>query len=134
MPKKALTIMVHSYKGGTGKSLISLNFACTLVSQGKKVALLDFDFLGPGMFSSFKKYRREKTKFLNDVFFNPNSNVDIEEVLLNVKDPTDPEESEFLVGLANPEPSEINNLSRLNKNQFMEAFRKILLVQEFLRN
>lgn len=131
--KENLTIMMHSYKGGTGKSLISLNAAAALMRRGKKVVLLDFDFLGPGLFSSFMQHTQSsKTKYLNDLFFRPNTSVGIEDILIDIKQDGDPKESAFYVGLANPEPAEINNLSRLNRNQFMEAFRKTLMMQEYL--
>jgi cellulose biosynthesis protein BcsQ len=129
-------LMFHSYKGGTGKSLISTNVAGALVNQGKKVAIFDFDFLGPGLFSSFQSYIDSTTKpkfyYLNDLIFKGNSNLEIEDVLIDISNDRNPPESKFYVALANPEPAEINNLARLNRAQYMEAFRKILMVQEYL--
>ncbi|MFV2014577.1 MAG: MinD/ParA family protein, partial [Candidatus Heimdallarchaeota archaeon] len=85
-----------------------------------------------GLFSSLKKKLTSHVHYLNDIFFNPSTSVHFEDVLIDAKEDKDPTESSFYVGLANPEPSEINKLSRLNRNQFMEAFRKILLIQEYL--
>lgn len=128
--------MFHSYKGGTGKSLISMNVAAGLLNEGKRVAIFDFDFLGPGLFSTFvpqvEQARVKELLYLNDLFFKPSKHVDIESVLLDMTRDSDKPDSKFYVGLANPEPSEINFLSRLTKAQSMEAFRKILMAQEYL--
>ena len=127
-------LMFHSYKGGTGKSLISMNVAAGLVNAGLKVALFDFDFLGPGLFSTFIPELNPDTvqnmKYLNDVFFKPTASIDIEEALTDVTREND--KGKLYIGLANPEPSEINSMLRLTKSQSMEAFRKILLSQEYL--
>ena len=123
--------MFHSYKGGTGKSLISTNVAGALADQGKKVAIFDFDFLGPGLFSSFhsfvEKSSKSKIYYLNDLFFKSNSDLEIEDVLIDISG-----NEQFYVALANPEPAEINNLARLNRNHHMEAFKKILTAQDYL--
>jgi len=47
-------IAFHSYKGGTGKSFLSLNVAVNLALQGEKVALLDYDFRAPTLFHRFQ--------------------------------------------------------------------------------
>lgn len=41
---KAYAVLVASGKGGTGKTLLSLNLAYTLKNRGKRVGLLDSDF------------------------------------------------------------------------------------------
>ncbi|MHA2365151.1 MAG: ParA family protein, partial [Candidatus Hodarchaeales archaeon] len=124
--------MFHSYKGGTGKSLISINVAVGLVKQGYKVALFDFDFLGPGLFSTFVSKETQDIKYLNDLFFKPTLNRNIKDTLMDVSHESDPEGSKLFVGLANPDPAEINSMLRLTKAQSMEAFRNILIAQEYL--
>lgn len=123
--------MFHSYKGGTGKSLISTNVAGSLAKQGKKVAIFDFDFLGPGLFSSFqslvKKSSKSKVYYLNDLFFKSKSDLEIDDILIDISG-----NEQFYVALANPEPAEINNLARLTRNDHMEAFKKILTVHDYL--
>lgn len=48
-----IVLTVHSYKGGTGKSLISTNLASILASQGRNVALLDLDLRAPSLNATF---------------------------------------------------------------------------------
>ncbi|MCX6644506.1 MAG: P-loop NTPase, partial [Candidatus Bathyarchaeota archaeon] len=47
-------IAVHSYKGGTGKTLLSVNLAATLAKNGKKVCIFDLDFRAPSLFAILK--------------------------------------------------------------------------------
>ena len=47
-------IAVHSYKGGTGKTSMSVNLAATFVKMGKKVCIFDLDFRAPSLFAILK--------------------------------------------------------------------------------
>ena len=47
-------IAVHSYKGGTGKTLLSVNLAATFAKNGKKVCIFDLDF-GPQAYLPYSK-------------------------------------------------------------------------------
>jgi len=51
---KALIIALHSYKGGTGKTLLSVNLATIFAKMGKKVCLLDLDLRAPSIHSFFR--------------------------------------------------------------------------------
>jgi len=58
-------ISFHSYKGGTGKTNISGNLACYLVSKGFKVGLIDTDISGPGIHALFSlKIKKTLVDFL----------------------------------------------------------------------
>lgn len=89
-------IAVHSYKGGTGKTSLSVNLAATFVKQGKKVALFDLDFRAPSIFAILKC---EKTKtWLNDYL---NNMCEIDKILFDVSDRIH-NAGKFYVGPANP--------------------------------
>lgn len=64
MPAKVITF--HSYKGGTGKSFLSLNTAAYLAKiEKKKVIILDYDFRAPTLFHKFQP-DVNKIRFLNE--------------------------------------------------------------------
>ena len=57
-------IAIHSYKGGTGKTSLSVNLAASLAKRGRKVAILDLDFRAPSLFSILKM--EKSNVWLND--------------------------------------------------------------------
>lgn len=64
MPAKVITF--HSYKGGTGKSFLSLNTAAYLAKvERKKVIVLDYDFRAPTLYHKFQP-NLTKVHFLNE--------------------------------------------------------------------
>ncbi|MFX0182299.1 MAG: tyrosine-protein kinase family protein [Candidatus Hodarchaeota archaeon] len=64
-------ILVHSYKGGTGKTTVALNIA-SLLSQSSKILLIENDFIMPSFFNIFKL---EPDVYFND-YLNGNANFD----------------------------------------------------------
>ena len=67
------TISFHSYRGGVGKTLLSINSAVKLANLGKKVCLVDFDLRAPSLqsyissssiFSQAEEKIRSFTEFL----------------------------------------------------------------------
>jgi chromosome partitioning protein len=72
-------ISFHSYKGGTGKTTLAVNFSFLLASRGYKVFLLDLDFYAPSLFSYFDI----NPKFwINDYLIN---NADINDIMVDMK-------------------------------------------------
>jgi chromosome partitioning protein len=72
-------ISFHSYKGGTGKTTLAVNFSTLLASRGYKVFLLDLDFYAPSLFSYFDfdpKY------WINDYLIN---NAGIDDIMVDMK-------------------------------------------------
>ena len=66
IPMAAKVITFHSYKGGTGKSFLSLNTAAYLSKvEHKKVIVLDYDFRAPTLVHKFKP-NMNKIRFLNE--------------------------------------------------------------------
>jgi MinD-like ATPase involved in chromosome partitioning or flagellar assembly len=47
-------VALHSYKGGTGKTLLSVNLATLFAKMGKKVCQIDLDLRAPSIHSVFK--------------------------------------------------------------------------------
>jgi MinD-like ATPase involved in chromosome partitioning or flagellar assembly len=64
-------ILVHSYKGGTGKTMIALNMA-NLLSRDNRILLIENDFIMPSFFDIFN---REPNAYFND-YLNENVNFD----------------------------------------------------------
>jgi septum site-determining protein MinD len=59
-------ISVHSFRGGTGKSVIVANLAALLAAQGKKVAVIDTNLESPSLHVLFNLPEEEFTYSLND--------------------------------------------------------------------
>ena len=72
-------IAVHSYKGGTGKTLLSVNLAATFAKAGKKVCIFDLDFRAPSLFAILKAENAEF--WFNDYL---NNTCDAEKVLVDL--------------------------------------------------
>jgi len=121
-------IAVHSYKGGTGKTLISVNLAATLAKHGKKVCLFDLDFRAPSLFAILKVENTEC--WLNDYL---NGVCDINEVLLDLTNKISGS-GKFFVGLANPSTEAIRDMSAKDRKWEMRALGRLLSLRETLLN
>src|SRR5512136_2434967 len=94
--KTGKIIAVHSYKGGTGKTLLSVNLAATLAKQGKNVCLIDLDFRAPSLFAILKA--EDSNKWFNDYL---NDGHEAHQTLIDLSSSL-PGSGKFSVGLANP--------------------------------
>lgn len=79
-----LTIVVHSYKGGTGKTTLSIHLAAVLSKRYDEVYLLETDFTMPSFHSIFPKTFRNVEIFSNDVY--NNLDVNFEDIFFPNKD------------------------------------------------
>ncbi|MBP0020623.1 MAG: MinD/ParA family protein [Cyanobacteria bacterium SBLK] len=59
-------VTIHSYRGGTGKSNITVNIAANLAGQGKRVGLIDTDLSSPGAHILFNIPPEALAPTLND--------------------------------------------------------------------
>ncbi|NWG11753.1 ParA family protein [Candidatus Bathyarchaeota archaeon] len=121
-------IAVHSYKGGTGKTLLSVNLAATLVKHGKKVCLLDLDFRAPSLATILKTEKIEC--WLNDYL---NSVCEIDKVLIDLSDRIQ-NSGKFVVGLANPSTEAIRDMSAKDRKWEMRALGRLLALRDSLLN
>jgi MinD-like ATPase involved in chromosome partitioning or flagellar assembly len=118
-------IALHSYKGGTGKTLLSTNLSAAYVSMGKNVCLLDLDFRAPSLQSILKLKNPEH--WLNDYL---HETCDIKKVLIDISDRF--KGGKFFVGLANPSTEAIREMSAKDRKWEMKALGRLLALKTSL--
>src|SRR4030043_1237790 len=121
-------IAVHSYKGGTGKTLLSLNLAATFAKHGKKVCLFDLDFRAPSLGTILKV--EDADCWLNDYL---NGTCDISKVLVDLSSRLQGN-GNFFVGLANPSTEAIRDMPAKDRKWEMQALGRLLALRTSLLN
>jgi MinD-like ATPase involved in chromosome partitioning or flagellar assembly len=121
-------IAVHSYKGGTGKTSLSVNLAATYARKGKKVCLMDLDFRAPSLHALFKDYKTDY--WLNDYL---NGVCEIDKVLINAKKDHG-NGGELLVALANPSTEAIRDMTAKDRKWEMKALGRLLSLRSSILN
>jgi septum site-determining protein MinD len=121
-------VAVHSYKGGTGKTLISTNLAVIMAKHGKKVCLLDLDFRAPSLSTLLKIEKAEY--WLNDYL---NGVCEIDKALIDLSDRI-ANQGKFFVGLANPSVEAIRDMSSKDRKWEMRALGRLLSLRNSLLN
>jgi septum site-determining protein MinD len=119
-------IAVHSYKGGPGKTLLSVNLAATFAKTGKKVGIFDLDFRAPSLFAILKSENAEF--WFNDYL---NSNCDAEKVLIDLSSKISGG-GKLYAGLANPATEAIRDMSSKDRKWEMRALGRLLALKESL--
>lgn len=122
-------IAVHSYKGGTGKTSLSVNLAALYARKGKKVLLMDLDFRAPSLYSLFKNH--QKDYWLNDYL---NGTCEIEKVLVDAtRDHGN--NGKLMVALANPSTEANRDMTAKDRKWEMKALGRLLSLRSaFLNN
>ena len=121
-------IAVHSYKGGTGKTLLSINLAALYANRGKSICLLDLDFRAPSLQAIFKV--RDVEYWINDYL---NGVCDIKKVLKDLS-MTHVRRGRFFVGLANPSTEAIREMTAKDRKWEMKALGRLLSLKTSLIN
>jgi cellulose biosynthesis protein BcsQ len=120
-----MIITLHSYKGGTGKTLLSVNLATIFADKGKKVCLLDLDLRAPSLSSTFNN----KNKFwVNDYL---NKICKIESILTDCT-PNYIKSGQLFVGLADPSTATIRDMASKDRKWEMEALGRLLSLKDTL--
>jgi len=121
-------VALHSYKGGTGKTLLSINLAAAYTNMGKDVCLLDLDFRAPSLHVAFKINNSEH--WLNDYL---NGACEIKKVLHDLTGRYN-KGGRFLVGLENPATEAIREMSAKDRKWEMKALGRLLALKTSLLN
>jgi septum site-determining protein MinD len=119
-------IAVHSYKGGTGKTSLSVNLAASLAKRGRKVAILDLDFRAPSLFSILKM--EKSTVWLNDYL---NGASTISKILQKTNGKV-VSNGKLFAGLANPATEAIRDMSAKDRKWEMRALGRLLSLRNSL--
>jgi MinD-like ATPase involved in chromosome partitioning or flagellar assembly len=125
---KEMIITTHSYKGGTGKTLFSVNLAISLANRGRKVCLLDLDFRAPSLNAIFEGPKSEC--WLNDYL---NQVCKIDDVLKDCNS-NYVTKGRLFVGLVNPSIDAIRNMVSKDRNWEMKALCRLLSLKGSLLN
>ncbi len=120
-----MIIALHSFKGGTGKSLLALNLAPTFAKMGKKTCLIELDFSAPSLFATFTN---DKKRWMNDFL---NRACKPEAVLMDCST-KDMAKGMFVVGLADPSTEAIRDMSSKDRKWEIEALARLLSLRDTL--
>jgi septum site-determining protein MinD len=119
-------VAIHSYKGGTGKTLLSVNLAATFAKRGKKVCLFDLDFRAPSLATLLQVEKADH--WLNDYL---NGTCEIDKVLIDLSNRIH-NGGTLLVGLANPSTEAIRDMSAKDRKWEMRALGRLLALRNSL--
>ncbi|MCW3999364.1 MAG: MinD/ParA family protein [Candidatus Bathyarchaeota archaeon] len=119
-------IAVHSYKGGTGKTSMSVNLAATFAKMGKRVCLFDLDFRAPSLFAILKAQNIEH--WFNDYL---NSTCEINQAIVDLSSRLTGT-GKFYACLANPSTEAIRDMSSKDRKWEMRALGRLLALREVL--
>ncbi len=119
-------VAVHSYKGGTGKTIMAVNLAATFVKQGKKVAIFDLDFRAPSLFAIL---RCEKISvWLNDYL---NNKCEVDDVLVDLSSRISGM-GKLYAGLADPSIDAMRDITTKDRRWEMRALGRLLSLKNKL--
>ena len=120
-----MIITLHSYKGGTGKTLLSVNLAMIFADKGKKVCLLDLDLRAPSLSSTF----HNNNKYWMNDYLNKARKIDN---VLTECTPKYIKGGQLFVGLADPSTAAIRDMSSKDRKWGMKALGRLLSLKNSL--
>jgi septum site-determining protein MinD len=119
-------IAVHSYKGGTGKTSMSVNLAASFAKAGKKVCVFDLDFRAPSLFAILKA--QDVEYWFNDYL---NNSCEINSALIDMSSRISGG-GKFYACLANPSTEAIRDISSKDRKWKTRALGRLLALRESL--
>jgi septum site-determining protein MinD len=123
-------VLVHSFRGGTGKSNTTANLATATAMTGKRVAVIDTDIQSPGIHVLFGMEQVNATRTLNQYLW---GNSPIEDVAHDVS-PEAVQQNQGKVFLV-PSSSEANDMTRVLQEGYdvrllKKGFRELIKARE----
>lgn len=122
------TIAVHSIRGGTGKSVLSINLAYLLAEKGNNVVLIDYDMRAPSLYFSMKK--PEVHAFLNDYL---EGEVKPEDILRDMKRSLGTKGKISMI-FSDPSIPAVKEMMTKTRKWEMEALKKIIRLIKYLKD
>ncbi|MHA2403626.1 MAG: AAA family ATPase, partial [Candidatus Kariarchaeaceae archaeon] len=125
-----MTVTVHSLRGGTGKTLISVNLAAFLVKLGYRVILIDLDLGAPSL-QTYVKLENLPQARINDYF---SDQAKLDQVLIDITRTVGSDvQGTLYMGLADDKGNIISKLAEREKEQSLEELYKLIkLVRDIL--
>ena len=114
-----IVMSIHSYRGGTGKTLMGTNLAASY-ARNEKVCLLDYDLRAPSLHNMFGL--EQPDWWLNDYL---NGDCEIEECLVEVS-------PNMSVGLANPDAEAIRAMMGKGRSWETQALTRTIALNQTL--
>lgn len=119
-------ITIHSFKGGTGKSYLSVNLSTIYALRGKKIALLDLDFRAPTLYEVFGN--NKSTCYINNVL---DGTATIEDCLIDCSGKIQ-NKGKLFVAFADFSTDAIREMVSKGRRWEIEALRRLLLLRKKL--
>ncbi|MHA2402581.1 MAG: MinD/ParA family ATP-binding protein [Candidatus Kariarchaeaceae archaeon] len=120
---------IHSYKGGTGKSIVTVNLAVILAKMGKSVVVLDTDFGAPSLYTFFPTSFSQNKTTLNDVILR---DANFNDALIDVS-PLIEGTGTLFIGLADHHSDQTRQMIRRGTKETSEDARKLFNWIEILK-
>lgn len=121
-----VNIAFHSYRGGTGKTLLAIALAEMFAIKGKRVCLLDLDFVAPNVGFAFEV--KSADFWTNDYV---NGDCEIKSVLIDLSDKYG-NDGQLFIGPANPSTEASRIMSSKERKWEMKALGRLLSLKNTL--
>jgi MinD-like ATPase involved in chromosome partitioning or flagellar assembly len=120
-----MIIALHSFKGGTGKTVLAINLATMLAKKGKKTCLVELDFSAPSFFATFKHTSKH---WVNDYL---NKACSAESIIADCST-VDMGKGKLFVALADPSTEAIRDMASKDRKWEIEALGRLLALRDVL--
>ncbi len=122
------TVAFHSVRGGTGKSVLSLNIAYLLGDLGHKVVLVDYDLRAPSLYYMLRK--PNVSKFLNDYL---EGEARADDILVDVSRRLGVR-GKVMVAFSDPSLEAVKEMMTKTRKWEMDALKKLIALIRKLRD